>query len=224
MKTSIIIPVYNEEKTVNALISRVMSLKLDKEVIVVDDGSTDSSFEIINKLKGIKIARHTENLGKGAAVRTGLESVTGDIVIVQDADLELDPEQIPSIIAPIQNSTHEVVYGSRNLNGNSDKNRMFFFWFGGKLISWIANILYSTKLSDEACGYKAFRTELIKGLTIENNRFEWEPEITAKIAKKKIVIVEVPVKSISRSKEEGKKVKASDGFKAIWTLLKYRFK
>nr|QBM01222.1 UDP-N-acetylglucosamine--dolichyl-phosphate N-acetylglucosaminyltransferase [uncultured archaeon] len=224
-KLSIAIPVYNERKTVGEVIEKVKSIKLPigKEIIVVDDGSNDGSFEIIKKIKGIEILRHATNQGKGAAIKTALKYSTGDIFIVQDADLELNPQEISKIIKPILENKAEVVYGSRNPDiGKIDRHPLFYF--GGILITKITNLLYKTKLTDEPCGYKAFKMSIIKKIEIKENRFGWEPEITAKISKKKIKICEVFINSKSRSAKEGKKLRASDGLEAIWLLIKYKFK
>lgn len=224
MKVSIAIPCYNEEKTITEVVNLVKKLNLNKEIIVVDDGSSDKSWNVIKKIKGIKFYRHEVNKGKGAAVKTALKHVTGEIFIVQDADLELNPAQIPSIVQPIIDGKARVVYGSRNNKENSNHNRSPIFYFGGLFITFLTNILYGTKLTDEACGYKAFLTKVIKNIHIDNDRFGWEPEITAKIAKKKIKIYEVPVVSTARSNSSGKKLKRRDGVKAAWILIKYRFK
>jgi glycosyltransferase involved in cell wall biosynthesis len=223
MKITIAIPCYNEEKTVVDIINKVKKLKIEKEIIVVDDGSTDNSYEVIKNIKGIKVFKHEKNLGKGAAVRTALNNSTGNIFLVQDADLELDPIQIPSLIKPIINKKAEVVYGSRNIHLKKG-GRSPLFYFGGLFVTFVTNVLYGIKLTDEPCGYKAFKTTVLKKLKIENDRFEWEPEITAKLAKRKIKIFEIPVTATSRSTLHGKKLKRRDGLKAIWTLIKYRFK
>jgi len=223
MKTSIAIPVYNEEKTVRQVIERTKNLKINKEIIVVDDCSKDNSYEVIKNISGIKIFRHEKNKGKGAAVRTALENAIGDIFIIQDADMELDPAQIPKLIAPIIEGKAVVVYGSRNANAGRG-NRSPLFYFGGLLVTFVTNFLYNTKITDEACGYKVFKTEIIRKLKIENDRFEFEPEITAKVAKRGIKIYEVPIVASSRSIHHGKKLKRRDGIKAVWTLFKYRFK
>lgn len=227
MKLSIIIPAYNEEKTVRLVVEKVKKLKLPnnikKEILVVDDGSKDKTFERVKKVKGIILLRHEKNKGKGAAVRTAINKSTGNIIIIQDADLELDPREIPHIIEPIANGNAEVVYGSRNLDKLRGE-RSPIFYFGGKFVTFLTNFLYGTKITDEPCGYKAFKGDVIKNITIDNNRFEWEPEVTAKIARKGIKISEVPIKSKARSIKQGKKLRRMDGLKAIWTLIKYRFR
>jgi len=223
MKLSIIIPVYNEDGTVNKIIEKVKKLKLSikKEIIVIDDGSTDKSFEIIKNTSGIKIIRHKKNKGKGATIRTALKYLTGDIMIIQDADLELNPEEIINVINPIIKGKAKVVYGSRNIH-KIKEGRQLRFYIGGLLVTWVTNLLYKTKLTDEPCGYKAFKTEIIRELEINSDGFEWEPEITAKIAKKGIKIYEVPVSYVPR--REGKKINWKDGIKALWTLIYWRFK
>jgi dolichol-phosphate mannosyltransferase len=224
MKTSIIIPVYNEEKTVQEVIGKVRSLKIDKEIIVVDDGSSDNSYNLIKNLKGIKIFKHEKNKGKGAAVKTGIKNSTGDIIIIQDADLELNPEEIPKVIKNIADGKSEVVYGSRSLyQKKNNSERSLTFYLGGKTITSLTNLLYGLNLTDEPCGYKAFKSDVIKKIKINHNRFEWEPEITAKLAKNGTKIDEVPIRSSVRTIQEGKKLRRRDGLKAAWTLIKYRF-
>jgi|SRR3989344_156598 len=225
MKLSIVIPVYNEEETVKQVIEKVkkVNLPIEKEIIVVDDGSNDKSFEIIKKINGIRIIRHKRNMGKGAAVKSALKYATGDIFIIQDADLELDPEEIPKVIDLIVQGKARVVYGSRNIHIKKESKSLLFY-FGGRVITLITNFLYGTNLTDEPCGYKAFKTELLRNIKIKSNRFEWEPEITAKIAKRGIKIYEVPVKGESRSMKQGKKLRRRDGLKALLILLKYRLK
>lgn len=225
-KVSIVIPVYNEKSTIEQVVERVkkISLPVQKEIIVVDDGSTDGSFEIAEKIKGIKFFRHEINRGKGGAIKTGLKHSTGDIFIVQDADLELDPVEIPKVIMPIVQNKAQVVYGSRN-PCIWKINRHPLFYLGGILVTKICNIIHHTKLTDEPCGYKAFETDILRKMRIEENGFGWEPEVTAKISKKGIKIHEVFVKFISsRSAKEGKKLRASDGLKAVSILIKYKFK
>lgn len=224
MKLSIVIPVYNEEGTARAVIEKVKSLPLplEKEIIVVDDGSKDGSFDSIRDIKDIKLMKHSINRGKGAAVKTALSVATGDYFVIQDADLELEPSQIANLIKPILEKNAEVVYGSRNLN-KPDEKRSPLFYFGGLLITFVTNSLFGTKLTDEPCGFKLFKTSILRNIEIKNDRFEWEPEITAKIARRGIKIHEVSVSASSRSIGEGKKLRRRDGIKALLTLMKYRF-
>jgi len=227
LKISIIIPAYNEEKTIQEVIKRVLKIrlgKIKKEVIVVNDGSTDGTEREIKKIKDkrIKIISYKKNLGKGFAIRRGLREATGDIIIIQDADLELYPEEIPKLIKPIVEGKTKVVYGSRNLNKKNEFGD-FLFTFGGKIVTFFANLLYGINITDEPCGYKVFKSEVIKKIPLKCRGFEFCPEITAKIAKRKFKIIEVPVKYNYRSRKEGKKLGAWDGIEALWILLKYRF-
>lgn len=231
-KISIIIPVYNEKNTIMDLIKRVclVDLPVDKEVIVVDDGSTDGTKEIvvdvmghqINQNNRIKVFSHEKNMGKGAALRTGLKQATGDIVIIQDADLEYPPEQYPVLIEPIIKGYADVVYGSRFLGVH----RVFMFWhyFGNKILTWITNITYNTMLTDMETGYKIFTKKALENIVIKSNRFNVEPELTAKIFKKKhLRVVEMPITYHGRGYAEGKKITWRDAIPAIYTLFKYRF-
>jgi dolichol-phosphate mannosyltransferase len=207
MKISVIIPAYNEENTVVDIIKRIcaVDLGLEKEIILVDDASTD----------------HDQNKGKGAAIRTGLLYVTGDIVIIQDADLEYDPQDYRELIKPLLENRSNVVYGSRTLP-RIDHYSYLSYYLGGKFITFITNMLYNVKITDESTCYKVFRTELIKKLPLKCQRFEFCPEITALVAKAGEKIVDVPVHYYPRSFKEGKKIRARDGLQAIWVLLKYR--
>ena len=223
MKVSIVIPCYNEEETVRIIVNKVKDLvfPIEKEIIVIDDGSTDRSFKNIKDIKGIKIIRHGKNIGKGAAIKTGLVFSTGDIFIIQDADLELNPSEIINIINPIIKGESEVVYGSRNINKIKEGRQLSFYW-GGLLVTWMTNILYGTKLTDAPCGYKAFKIQILRDIEIKGKGFEFEPEITAKISKKGIKIQEVPVSYVPR--REGKKINWRDGIKALGILVYWRFK
>jgi len=226
-KLSIIIPCYNEEATIGKIIEKIEQVKLPmkKEIIVVDE-STDNSPEIVRRLtkkyRNIKLVHREKRSGKGFAIRIGLRYATGDIIIIQDADLEYDPRDYKRLIAPILKGKASVVYGSRALN---PKNRIsyFSFWLGGRVLTWMTNFLFRTKITDVATCYKVFDSKVIKGVALKCYGFEFCPEVTAKIAKRGIHIYEVPISYKPRKKEEGKKIKWTDGIIALLTLLRYRF-
>jgi glycosyltransferase involved in cell wall biosynthesis len=221
---SIIIPVYNEEKTILPLLEKIKTLEIPdikKEIIVVDDASQDKTTKLLEKQDGIKLLKQPKNQGKGACFKAGLRKAQGDIIIIQDADLEYDPQDIKKCLQPILQGKAQVVYGSRELRKKNQKGK-FIFFLGGKMVTWFCNLLYGSHLTDEATCYKCFQSKLIKSLIIEGNGFEWEPEITAKILKNGFLIKEVPIQYFPRQK--GKKINYQDGFKAFWTLIKYRFK
>jgi dolichol-phosphate mannosyltransferase len=218
---SVIIPAYNEEKTIAELLAKVKSVKLEMEIIVVDDGSTDKTGEILKSIDGIKVITK-QNGGKGSAIREGIAAVTGEIVVIQDADLEYDPQDFIPMLDTMKRAKADVVYGSRLLHENYKVSYQRYFW-GGKLVTLIANILFGISISDEPTCYKMLKTDLLKSLNLQCSRFEFCPEVTAKIARRKIKIVEIPINYYPRSIEEGKKINAFDGIEAIWTLLKYRF-
>ena len=223
MKLTIIIPVYNEESTVEELIRRVQSTPYEKEIIIVDDGSIDSTKKILQQINqpNIKTLCHQENYGKGRAIRTALPEATGDIVLIQDADLEYDPSEYSLLLKPILNSKAEVVYGSR-FRGEG---KAMFFWhaMGNKFLTLVTNLLYNAILTDMETCYKVFKREIIGDLNLKSNRFNIEPEITAKILKKGIRIYEVPISYAGREYKEGKKITWKDGVVALGTLFKYRF-
>jgi len=224
MKLSIIMPVYNEKATLEEILKKVTSIPIHKEIIVVDDGSTDGTREILQNLrmKNLNVIYHPKNLGKGSAIRTGIRYVTGDIVLIQDADLEYNPEEYPKLIEPIVTGKTRVVYGSRYLNKEFKKSYQSFYW-GVRLISWVANVLYGVQVTDEATCYKIFQTDVLKGLNLRCKRFEFCPEVTAKLGKKGISIYEVPISYNPRKREDGKKISWRDGLQAVWILIKYRF-
>jgi glycosyltransferase involved in cell wall biosynthesis len=223
MTVSIIIPVYNEKATVLELIRRVEALPLEKEVIVVDDGSTDGTRDLLDGLssRGIRVLLHEHNMGKGAAIRTGLREATGDIITIQDADLEYDPNDLLRLLRPISEGKADVVYGSR-FTGER-RNMFFWHWVGNRFLTLVTDILYDTTLSDMETCYKMFRADVIRGLNLKCRRFEFEVEVTAKILKAGHRIYEVPISYAGREFREGKKITWRDGFVALWYLLKYRF-
>ncbi len=225
MNVTVVIPAYNEIKTIQEIVRRVESTGLVSEILVVDDGSTDGTREVLNQLNGNGVVRaifHEKNAGKGAAVRTGIQHATGDVIIIQDADLEYNPDEYPNLLRPIQKGIADVVYGSRFLGG---ARRPILFWnmLANRLLTLVTNVLYNNILSDMETGYKVFKRELVKDIPLHARRFEFEPEFTAKILKRKIRIFEVPIEFNPRDYSEGKKIKAWDAFIALWTLLKYRF-
>jgi glycosyltransferase involved in cell wall biosynthesis len=224
MKLSIIIPAYNEEKTIEELVKRVFEVELpvQKEIIAVDDGSADKTLQILQNLQakyGIVVAGLAKNSGKGAAIREGLKKATGDLVIIQDADLEYDPGDYNSLLKPFFEDNAQVVYGSRILG--SKKRGKLTYYLGGLGVTLAANIICGIKITDEPTCYKVFKRDLINSLDLKCRGFEFCPEVTAKIARRKIKIFEVPISYNPRSKQDGKKINWKDGFAAIWTLLKY---
>jgi len=231
-KLSIIIPVYNEESTIKEILKRVKKVKLNgglvKEIIVVDDKSKDGSLKILKGIRGIKLFCHKVNQGKGAAVRTGMSHAIGDIFLIQDADLEYNPEDYNRLLCPMLDGKTKVVYGTRLKNYplklfGTRKTPLFTHYFGNKFLTLVTNMLYGEELTDMETCYKVFTKEVIDGMRINSNRFEFEPEFTAKIMKKGHKIHEVPIKVKPRGYDEGKKITWKDGFIAIWTLVKYRF-
>ena len=226
-KLSVIVPVFNERNTVVEVLRRMRAVELpdgiDREIIVVDDGSTDGTRDVLNQLSDstVRIILHDHNRGKGAAVRTGIEVASGDYVLIQDADLEYDPEDWPKLVAPVMRGRAQVVYGSR-FTGER-RNMLFLHWIGNRMLSFVTNVLYNTTLSDMETCYKLVDRELLVRLELRCNRFDIEPEITAKILKRGIRIYEVPISYTGREFDEGKKITWRDGFAALWTLAKFRF-
>jgi glycosyltransferase involved in cell wall biosynthesis len=225
MNLSVIIPVYNEVKNVREIIKRVQASKLAEEIIVVDDGSQDGTRDLLKKLDGrkkVRVILHEKNQGKGAAVVTGMKAATGDFLLIQDADLEYDPRDYPALLQPIKEGLADVVYGSRFL-GAAHRVTMFWHQTANKLLTFMTNILYDSILTDMETGYKVFRREVIEGMTIRSKRFNFEPEFTAKILKRKYRIFEVPITFNPRDYSDGKKIKLKDAFEAVWALIRYRF-
>ncbi len=224
IKLSVIMPVYNEVKTVEDIIARVLAAPGVYELIIVDDFSTDGTAALLGNLKNerVKVFFHEKNMGKGAAVRTGLKNVSGNVAVIQDADLEYDPMDYVKLIEPIRDGKADVVFGSRFRGDHSGFHPLYKF--GNQLLTFIANLLYGTRLTDMETCYKMFRTSVLSGIELKSNRFDFEPEITSKLVKSGAKIVEVPVSYRSRDFKEGKKITWRDGFAAVWTLVKYRFK
>jgi len=224
MKLSVVIPVYNEVSTIGEILNRVRSVPQDKEIIVIDDGSTDGTRQWLEKLtmQEVTVLFHSENKGKGAALRTGFEQAAGDIVIIQDADLEYDPRDYDCLIGPIADGRADVVFGSRFLGG---PHRVLFFWHyvGNRVLTVLSNMLTNLNLSDMETGYKAFRTPLLREISIKSNRFGFEPEITAKFARLKCRMYEVPISYSGRGYEEGKKITWRDGLAALFHVIRFRF-
>lgn len=222
---TVVVPIYNEQRTLNEIVRRIDQTKLAKQIVLVDDGSTDGTRDLLARLReqqraDITIEFHPHNRGKGAAVRTGIGLARGDVVLIQDADLEYDPRDYPKLLEPILDGRADVVYGSRFLGG---PHRVLFFWhyLVNRMLTFLSNICTNLNLTDMEVGYKVFRSEVLKGITIRSDRFNFEPEITAKVAKKRVRIYEVPISYAGRTYEEGKKIGVMDGFEALWTIIRY---
>ena len=225
MKLSIIIPIYNEKETLEEIIKRVQKTGLADEIVLIDDGSIDGTSDIVKgfqEKEGFIVVLHEKNQGKGAAVRSGFDVATGDIFLIQDADLEYDPRDYPELLRPIEEGLSEVVYGSRFL-GASRRVAMFWHMVANKMLTLFTNVLYDTILTDMETGYKVFKRHVVDDMPLHAKRFEFEPEFTAKILKRNYRIFEVPITFNPRDYDEGKKIGLSDAFEAIWALIKYRF-
>jgi glycosyltransferase involved in cell wall biosynthesis len=233
VKLSVLIPVYNEERTLEEVVRRVCAVQMPKEIILVDDGSNDQSPQILKKLQENKdriqdplnqfrVLLQPYNQGKGAALKAGFSHVTGDVIIIQDADLEYDPKDYPGLLEPIQAGLADVVYGTRFYGGGA--HRVLFFWHyvGNLALTLISNMLTNLNLSDMEVGYKVFRAEAVKGVNLKSNRFGFEPEITVKLAKKHCRFYEVPISYHGRTYEEGKKITWKDGLAALYYLIRFR--
>ncbi len=221
---SVIIPAYNEAKTILEIVRRVEEQPFAKEIIIVDDCSTDGTFELLTQTplpENVRVLRHEKNMGKGAGIRTGIQAATKDIIIIQDADLEYNPSDFPVVLRPILDGVADVVYGSRFLGIH--RSFMFHHYLGNRFLSIVTNVLFNNMLTDMETGYKAFRAPVIKSVRIRSNRFDFEPEITAKVLKQGYRIYEVPIYYAGRDYADGKKITWRDGFAALWALLRFRF-
>ena len=228
MKLSVVIPCFNEEKTLKVIVERVLSFKdIEKEIIIVDDCSTDSSKLIISELSNshsdIKGVYLEKNSGKGSALKKGFELVSGDIVLIQDADLEYDPKDYSALIKPFKNTDADVVFGSRFMGGEYVRLHFFWHFIANKLLTFVTNIVTNLNMSDMETGYKLFKKSVIQSINIKEKSFGVEPEITVKLAKKKFIFYEVPISYQGRSYEEGKKITLKDAFLAFYCIFKYRF-
>jgi glycosyltransferase involved in cell wall biosynthesis len=225
MNLTVLIPVYNEVNTIEEIVTRVQSMNIASEILIVDDGSQDGTRDLLKNIElhdDIRVVLHEKNQGKGAAVRTGIRASKGDVILIQDADLEYDPREYPNLLKPLNEKLADVVYGSRFLGGPR-RPTMFWHMVANKLLTLMTNILYNTILTDMETGYKVFRREVVENMPLHAKRFDFEPEFTAKILKRKIRIFEVPISFNPRDYDEGKKIGILDAFEAVWTLVKYRF-
>ena len=221
MTVSFIVPAYNEARTIGEVLDRIDRLDFDKQVIVVDDGSSDGTGDIADGRAGVLVLRQP-NRGKGAALRAAIPHVEGEIVVIQDADMEYDPAEVPMLIEPIERGVADVVYGSRLSGGRPQRAYLFWHLVGNRLLSLVTGVLFNTTLSDMETGYKAFRAEVLRSLDLKENGFGIEPEITGTICKRRLRIYELPISYYGRSYDEGKKITWRDGFKALWVLVRVR--
>jgi glycosyltransferase involved in cell wall biosynthesis len=225
MRVSFVIPAYNEAPTIGEVLDRVEALDMDKQIIVVDDGSTDSTAKIVETWRdgrdGVVLLRQA-NKGKGAAIRAAVPHVDGDVVVIQDADMEYDPDDVPALIEPITRDKADVVFGSRLSGGRPQRAYLFWHLVGNRFLSLLTNVLFNTTLSDMETGYKAFRADVVRALDLREDDFAIEPEITAKVCKRRLRIYELPIAYYGRTYAEGKKITWRDGVKAMWVLLRVR--
>ena len=226
MIVSFLIPAFNEARTISEVIDRVSQLPFEKQLIVIDDGSTDETPAILERLsegRDDMVVIRQQNRGKGAAIRAGIPRIEGEIVVIQDADMEYDPAEVPSLIDPIVQGHADVVYGSRLAGGRPQRAYLFWHLLGNRFLSLFTGILYNTTLSDMETGYKAFRSDVLRSLDLRENDFAIEPEITGRICKLHLRIYELPISYYGRTYDEGKKITWRDGFKAVWVLIRVRF-
>src|SRR4051794_37964234 len=221
MRVSFLIPAYNESATIVEVLERVDALPFDKQVIVVDDGSTDNTAELVERRNGVMLLRQ-QNQGKGAAIRRAIEHIDGDIAVIQDADMEYDPAEVPRLIEPIERGAADVVYGSRLRGGEAQRAYMFWHLVGNRFLSLLTGVLFNTTISDMETGYKAFRTEVLQALPLTEDAFGIEPEITGWVCRRQLRVYEVPISYYGRTYAEGKNITWRDGFRAVWVLLRVR--
>ncbi|MDQ3162170.1 MAG: glycosyltransferase family 2 protein [Gaiellaceae bacterium] len=225
MRISFLIPALNERKTILEVLERIEALGLDRQLIVVDDGSTDGTSELLEEWgrgrDGIVLLRQ-ENAGKGAAIRAAIPHIDGEIAVIQDADMEYDPADVPALVAPIERGVADVVFGSRLSGGKPQRAYLFWHLVGNRFLSLLTGVLYNTTVSDMETGYKAFRSDVLRSLDLRQSDFSIEPEITAKVCKRKLRVYQLPISYYGRTYEEGKKITWRDGFKAIWVLFRVR--
>ncbi len=227
LRLSVVMPVYNEIKTLEVILERVLAVPVDKEVILVDDGSVDGSRELLDTLAerqpAIRVFKHDRNRGKGAALKTGFSHATGDVIVIQDADLEYDPDDYPALMRPFYEADADVVYGSRFLVGEYARVHLFWHYLGNRFLTFLSNMSTGLNLTDMETCYKAFRREVVERIEIRSRRFTIEPELTAKFARMKVRIFEVPIRYAGRNYGEGKKITWRDGIAALWAIVRYRF-
>jgi len=220
---SIIVPAKDEARTIEHVLDRLGELPFATEIIVVDDGSTDDTAAIVERHGGARLLRHDRNRGKGAAVRTGIAASTGDFVVIQDADLEYDPSDLPKLMAPLFAGVADVVFGTRLRGGEPQRAHLFWHYVGNRFLSLLTNVLYNTTISDMEVGYKAFAGDLVRSIEIVSDDFRFEPEITAKVLRRRVRLYEVPISYYGRTYEEGKKITWRDGIHAVTALVRFRF-
>jgi glycosyltransferase involved in cell wall biosynthesis len=225
MRISFLVPSYNERATILEVLDRIEALGLDRQLVIVDDGSTDGTFDLLREWEdgreGVVVLRQ-ENRGKGAAIRAAIPHVDGDIAVIQDADMEYDPADVPALVEPIERGVADVVFGSRLSGGRPQRAYLFWHLVGNRFLSLLTGLLYNTTLSDMETGYKAFRADVLRSLDLRQDDFSIEPEITAKVCKRKLRVYQLPISYYGRTYAEGKKITWRDGFKAIWVLLRVR--
>ena len=227
MRVSFLIPSYNERATILEVLDRIEALGLDRQLVIVDDGSTDGTTELLREWEsgrdGVVLIRQ-ENAGKGAAIRAAIPHIDGEIAVIQDADMEYDPADVPALIEPIERGVADVVFGSRLSGGRPQRAYLFWHLVGNRFLSLLTGLLYNTTLSDMETGYKAFRTDILRSLDLRQSDFSIEPEITAKICKRDLRVYQLPISYYGRTYAEGKKITWRDGFKAVWVLVRVRFR